>query len=175
MTTQDLSNTEFNEYYGRYIYKLDAGLALRQGFVEGGKILCNFFEKIPEERLLYRYAVDKWSIKEVLQHLIDTERIFIYRCFRIARNDKIELAGYNQDIYIEPSGAHQKSRGQLLAEFSAGRAASISLLNSLTDIDLQRIGTTYGGAMSARAAAFTIIGHDIWHMEVISELYLENS
>lgn len=173
MTITDLANTEHDPYYSRYIRKLSEDTRLREGFKTGGEQVREFFTNLPEEKLNYRYRPEKWSVKEAFQHLIDTERIFMYRCFRIARGDKIALAGYSQDIYIEPSRASQKSRDQLIGEFIATRSASISLLDSLTDSDLQQIGDANGGAMSARAAAFTIIGHDIWHMEVIKDLYLE--
>ncbi|MGH1366749.1 MAG: DinB family protein [Calditrichia bacterium] len=175
MTINDLVNTEHDPYYGRYIDKLSNETRLRDGFKVGGERVRQFFMSVPEDRLDYRYQTDKWSVKEVFQHIIDTERIFMYRCFRIARNDKTSLAGFNQDLYLEPSGASKKSREQLIGEFIATRAASISLLDSLSDSNLQHIGDANGGAMSARAAAFTIIGHDIWHMEVVSKLYLEDS
>ena len=78
----------------------------------------------------------KWCIKEILQHLIDTERIFMYRCFRIARNDKTALAGFDQNIYVDPSSAVNKSIEILLDEFRVVRESSISLLNSLSDENL---------------------------------------
>ncbi|MCF6280475.1 MAG: DinB family protein, partial [Flavobacteriaceae bacterium] len=145
---------------------------LLEGFEIGEKNVIQFFESIPNDKLEYRYQPEKWTIKEVFQHLIDTERIFMYRCFRIARNDKTALTGYNQNIYIEPSGANKKSINALLNEFKVVRQSSISLLNSLTDEDLCNVGTSSNVPMSARAAAYIIIGHDIWHMDVIKEKYL---
>ncbi|MEL6821891.1 MAG: DinB family protein [Calditrichota bacterium] len=173
MTINDLANTEHDPYYGRYIRKLSDDLRLRDGFKIGGDKVRQFFKNLPDEMLGYRYQPEKWCVKEVFQHLIDTERVFMYRCFRIARGDKTALAGFNQNIFVEPSKAMEKSRDQLIGEFIATRAASISLLDSLTNADLLQIGDANGGAMSARAAAFTIIGHDIWHMDVIRNLYLE--
>ena len=172
MTKSDLNPSEFDEYYSRYINKLSNEAELRKGFVNGKDTLINFFKSIPEEKLTYRYRPEKWSVKEILQHLIDTERIFMYRCFRIARRDETALAGYDQNIYITPSGANDKSINSLLNEFLINRNHSISLLDSLTDENLCFIGNSNGGVMSARAAAFTIIGHDIWHMEVIKHKYL---
>ncbi len=172
MTTLNLKETEFDSYYRRYIDKLSKNIDLRNGFVIGQKNVIQFFEAIPKEKLDYRYALEKWSIKEILQHLIDTERIFMYRCFRIARNDKTSLAGFDQNIYIVPSNADSKSIESLIEEFVSVRQSSISLLNSLSDENLKSIGFSNEAAMSARAAAFTIIGHDIWHMDVIKEKYL---
>ena len=108
----------------------------------------------------------------MFQHLIDTERIFAYRAFRIGRGDPAPLADFDQNLYVSPSQAQQKSRAVLLAEFVAVRDSSIALVNSFTDEDLRRMGVASGHPMSARAAAFTIIGHEVWHMDVINELYL---
>lgn len=172
MTRLDLETAEYDVYYQRYIDKLGNNIELRKGFEVGKQVMLNFFRNIPEDKQNYRYEPDKWSIKEILQHLIDTERIFLYRCFRIARRDKTPLAGYDQNVYIDPSGADNKTMEELLQEFEINRNNSISLLLSLSDNNLTFIGNSNGGEMSARAAAFTIIGHDIWHMEVIKERYL---
>ena len=104
--------------------------------------------------------------------MIDTERIFQYRCFRIARHDKTELAGFDQNIFIEPSMASNKTIEAIVSEFIAVRDSSLSLLHSLSEMDLAQIGVANSGDMSARAAAFVITGHEIWHMEIISERYL---
>jgi uncharacterized damage-inducible protein DinB len=172
MIIKDLKETEFDSYYGRYINKLPDNVKLRKGFEIGMNTVIQFFESIPKDKLDYRYASEKWNIKEILQHLIDTERIFMYRCFRIARNDKTSLAGFDQNIYIEPSNASNKTIEVLIDEFKSVRQSSITLLDSLSDENLKLIGFSNSAAMSARAAAFTIIGHDIWHMDVIKEKYL---
>ncbi|MCH2195975.1 DinB family protein [Kordia sp.] len=172
MTKSDLNSSEFDEYYKRYIDKLANDTQLRKGFEVGKKSVVNFFTSIPEEKLSFRYQPTKWSVKEVLQHLIDTERIFMYRCFRIARRDTTALTGFDQNIYVEPSKAHDKSIQDLLNEFIINRNNFIALLNSVSDDDLAFIGNSNGGAMSARAAAFTILGHDIWHIDVITNKYL---
>ncbi|MFY0604986.1 MAG: DinB family protein [Flavobacteriaceae bacterium] len=172
MTKLELDSKEYDVYYHRYIDKLSESTSLRKGFLMGKKVVVDFFKSIPEDTLTYRYQPEKWSVKEILQHLIDTERVFIYRCFRIARKDTTPLAGFDQNIYIEPSGANNKSIDDLLNEFIINRNNSMVLLNSLSDEDLKFIGNSNGGKISARAAAFTIIGHDIWHMEVIKEKYL---
>lgn len=172
MIRTDISPLEYDVYYKRYLDKLSEDTELKIGFKSGKKEVIDFFRKIPEDKLDYRYQPEKWSIKEVLQHLIDTERIFIYRCFRIARRDETPLTGFDQNTYIEPSGASEKSIDQLLYEYEINRNNSINLLLSLSDEDLAFVGNSNGGPMSARVAAFTILGHDIWHMEVIKEKYL---
>jgi uncharacterized damage-inducible protein DinB len=172
MTRKDLKKEEFNPYYGNYINKLDINLDLRTGFTIGKEKVCNFFKAIPNEKLDFKYTSDKWTIKEVFQHIIDTERIFIYRLFRIARGDKTSLTGFDQNIYVKPSRANEKTIDDLLNEFTATRDYSISLINSLSNEDLKTVGFSNEDKMSARAAAFTIIGHEIWHIEVIKDKYL---
>ena len=172
MIKQDLKQTEFNEYYSGYLNKLPDTISLIKGYEQGKKDVIDFFTSIPEEKLTYRYLPEKWSIKEVFQHLIDTERVFMYRCFRIARKDATPLSGFDQDTYITPSRADYKSLDQLIKEFEINRNNSISLLQSLSDEDLQFIGNSNGGAMSARAAAFIVLGHDIWHVDIVKERYL---
>lgn len=172
MTKKDIVPDEFDPYYWRYIDKLSEEVHLRESFKLGKDKVEAFFNRIPLEKHTYAYAEGKWTCKEVLQHLVDTERIFQYRCFRIARNDATELAGFDQNIYMDPAQANSKSMVSLIGEFTAVRDASIALLDSLSDDDLRNIGTANNGTMSARAAAFTIPGHDIWHMEILTEKYL---
>ncbi len=172
MTANDLNKAEYNEYYQRYIDKISGTQQLREGFFVGRNLMLDFFNKIPDEKWYYRYGVDKWTIKEVLQHLIDTERVFAYRVFRIARNDKTPLAAFDQNIYIGPSKANTKSETALIKEYETVRENTIVLIDSLSDEDLCTVGISSEAPMSARAAAFTIIGHEIWHMEIIKERYL---
>ncbi len=172
MTTQDLKSSEYNEYYKRYIDKLSPKILLREGYKVGKDSVLDFFKSIPKDKLEFRYDIGKWTVKEVLQHLIDTERIFMYRCFRIARRDSAPLMGFDQDIYVEPSMANVKSIDDLLKEYEINRNNSIVMIDSLSDDDLKFVGIASDSPMSARAAAFTILGHDIWHMDVIKVRYL---
>jgi len=172
MKKSELASTEYNEYYARYINNLEENVNLFDSYETGKHYVTEFFKSIPKEKLEYRYEPNKWSIKEILQHLIDTERIFLYRCFRIARHDKTALAGFDQDIYIEPSGANAKTIDDLIHEFTINRENSITLLKSLSSDNFKQIGNASNNDISARAAAFIIPGHDIWHIDVIKERYL---
>lgn len=172
MTKSALNTNEFDSYFGKYLNKLSGTTNLQEGFITGKENVIKFFNSIPESKLEYRYAPEKWSVKEVFQHIIDTERIFLYRCFRIARRDITPLTSFDQNIYIKPSKANNKSMKDLLFEFETNRNNSICILKSLSNEDLCFIGTSSGASMSARAAAFCIIGHDIWHMDIINERYL---
>jgi len=172
MTTKDLIKEEYNPFYDTYIGILPKDLSLIDGFEAGLNHVKTFFTSIPEEKLEYRYAEGKWSIKEVFQHIIDTERIFMYRCLRVARQDKTALAGFEQDDYIEPSKANNKSIERLLEEYHTTRQYSIVLLKSFSVDDLKFIGNANGSPMSARSAAFSTIGHEIHHLNIIKERYL---
>lgn len=172
MIKKELQPQEFDNYYARYINKLEDSIELLQSFKDDKMQVVDFFSSIPENKLEFRYQPEKWSCKEILQHLIDTERIFMHRCFRIARRDATMLSGFDQNIYISPSNAHYKTLEELLVEFKITRESSINLLESLHPKDLAFIGNANGGSMSARAAAYVIPGHNIWHIEVIEERYL---
>lgn len=172
MFKKDLQPKEYNEYFARYIDKVSNETALISGFKEDKKMIINFFSSIPKEKLTFRYQPKKWTIKELLQHIIDTERIFMYRLLRIARKDTTALAGYDQDIYIEPSGANNKSIEELIHEFTLTRIHSINLISSISDENLMQLGTATNSTISARACAFILLGHSIWHIEVIKQKYL---
>ena len=172
MTKQDLASEEYHPYYRTYINMIPESVDLVEGFELGFKNIEAFFKTIPKEKLEYKYAEDKWTIKEVFQHIIDTERIFMYRCLRVARHDKTALAGFEQNDYVMPSKANNKSIEALLEEYGTTRQYSIVLLKSLGVEDLKCIGQASGNVMSARSAAFSTIGHEIWHMNIIKERYL---
>lgn len=172
MQKQELKTTEYSEYFSRYIDKVASTTTLYEGFKDDQKMVVDFFTSIPADKLNFRYEADKWDVKEVLQHIIDTERIFMYRFFRIARKDNSPLVGFDQDIYIAPSGASNKTIEELIHEFTTTRLYSLNLIASISDENLKNMGTASGSAMSARACAFTLLGHSIWHIEVIKQRYL---
>ena len=102
MKVTDLSTLECNAYYETYTNKVSKDIALIDGFIDAKNSVVDFFKSIPEHKLEYQYASDKWSIKEILQHIIDTERVFMYRCFRIARHDTTPLADLSKTILLIP-------------------------------------------------------------------------
>lgn len=172
MTTKDLKPNEYSSFYRTYIDLIPKELTLIEGYRGGLKNVETFFSSIPEEKLNYVYAAEKWTVKEILQHIIDAERVFMYRCFRIARHDATPLSGFDENNYIVPSLAGNKSLDSLLEEYKAVRHSSIVLLQSLKDEDLAFIGNANGNNMSARAAAFSVLGHELWHIKIIRERYL---
>jgi len=173
MKKQELQPTEFNEFYARYLDKVPDNTSLKEGFESDKETIIRFFSSISKDKLEYRYQPEKWSIKEVLQHIIDTERVFMYRILRIARNDTSPIEGFDQDIYIKPLEADSKTIEDLLNEFSVTRLYSINLLNSISEEHLKNMGVANNTPVSARACAFILLGHSVWHIEIIKERYLK--
>jgi len=147
---------------GRVLWHLKNNLAATTEFLGG----------LSEEQLLHRYAEGKWTIKEILAHIIDDERIFSYRALRFARNDKTELPGFEQDEYALNSGANERDINDLLKEFGAVRESTIALFDSFNDEALLRSGVASGNVLSVRAAAYHIAGHEMRHVNIIKERYL---
>ncbi len=132
------------------------------------------FGGVKPENQNYRYAKDKWSIKELLGHINDAERIFGYRALRIARKDKTHLAGFEENHYVKNGFYDQRSMSSLLAEFTALRKANIELFKSLDEERLAYKGTANGSTVSVRALAYIISGHTIHHLGVLKERYLSH-
>ena len=131
-----------------------------------------FLRSLTEDELLYRYAEGKWTIKEIVQHLSDDERIYAYRALRFARNDRTELPGFDQDDYTSVAGANDRGLDDLLTELATVRAATLSLYSGLSNETLSRTGIADGNVMSVRAIAYHIAGHELQHINIIRERYL---
>jgi len=172
MNISNLEQTEYPIYYQNYLNMVSKETDLLVGFKDNSNTVLDFFESLPSEKLTSAYAEGKWTVKEVFQHLIDTERVFQYRCFCIARRDKNALPGFDENAYVPASKASLKSIESLIEEFKAVRHSFLVLLNSLNEEDLKVVGNVNGNAMSSRAAAFIVLGHYMWHLNIIKECYL---
>jgi hypothetical protein len=128
--------------------------------------------KASDEKACQSYAPGKWSIKEVVGHVIDSERIFAYRALRISRNDKTPLAGFEQDDYVAGTNFNTRPLAGLIEEFKAVRSASIHLFKPLTDAEWQRRGIANGKEITTRALAYNIAGHELHHVGVLKSRYL---
>ena len=163
---------EYPPYAEIYIGLLpDDGLVLNH-LRENGKATRDLILSLPEDKLAFRYAEGKWTIKEILAHLIDDERIYAYRALRFARNDGTELPGFEQDDYALHSGANLRGVGSLLREFAAVRRSTVALFDSFDDEALLRSGVADGKRSSVRALAYHIAGHELRHVNIIKERYL---
>ncbi len=162
---------EYGEYYGKYISLVHEG-DIREAFARQSAELRAAHAGIPETRGDFAYAEGKWTIKEVLSHLIDGERIFAYRMLRIARGDETPIEGFEQDGYIENSNANNRTFADLLDEFELSRKANVLFLNNLDEAALKRMGTASDVPVSVRALANIAIGHVRHHLGILEERYL---
>ncbi|HEX8719296.1 MAG TPA: DinB family protein [Pyrinomonadaceae bacterium] len=149
----------------------DDGLVLRH-MSESVKETTAFVLSLPEEKLTFRYAEGKWTVKEILAHVIDDERIYAYRALRFARGDRTELPGFEQDYYAINSGANRRTAESLLGEFAAVRRSTVALFDSFDDEALLRSGVADGNRATVRALAYHIAGHELRHVRIIKERYL---
>lgn len=127
---------------------------------------------LSDEKLSTPCAPGEWTIKEILVHVIDTERIFAYRALRFARNDATELPGWEQDPYVAASGANTRTIESILEELTAVRLASIALFNTFDEEVMQRSGIANKHNLSVRSALYQIAGHELHHVKSIRENYL---
>jgi len=171
MKPSDLLDNEYLPYFGLYIGKAPQSTIL-QGLETGIETVLNVLQEFPIEKFDYRYAVGKWTIKEVLQHIIDTERIFGYRALRIARGDQTPIAGFDQDDYVTAAKSSDKLFDAMLEDYKVCRANTIAMFRSFDDEMLMQIGNVSGANMSTRAAGYIIVGHELHHMDVLQERYL---
>jgi len=147
---------------GRLLEHFETSLVTTLALVKG----------LSEGQLLFRYAEGKWTIKEILVHLIDDERIYVYRALRFARRDKTELPGFEQDDFARYSGANERSIESILDEFMTTRKSTISFFAGLEDAAFLRSGIGSGNKVTVRALAYHIAGHEMRHMNIIRERYL---
>lgn len=159
-------------YYHAYIERVPEGEIvdlLDFSLAESLKTLV----MIPESKGEYRYESGKWSIKDVLQHLIDTERIFNFRALAFARGEKNEIAGYDHNAYVDHANANRRSLKSLLEEYRRLRASTIDLFKSFDQDQLKLKGKANGQTLSVAQIGYVIIGHEMHHVGIIEERYLD--
>lgn len=161
-------------YYENYISLIKTE-DLGNTFTVNEKEVQEFFASITPELENYAYEPGKWTIKEVLNHIIDTERIFAYRVLRFARKDAQQNLSFDQDQYVLNAELVHRSLNELVQEFTTVRQATISLYKSFSPEALERIGSTAAGNAGVNAIGFTICGHATHHINVIKERYLKNN
>nr|WP_294938331.1 DinB family protein [uncultured Flavobacterium sp.] len=174
MNSTQLLPDEYAVHYKPYIDALGGEVNLLDELEISMHRTVQFVQDIPMDKFDYRYAEGKWTIKEIIQHIIDAERIFAYRALRFSRNDATPLPGFDENRYAEVVNpvANKRHLKDLLTEFTAVRHATISLFKSFTEEDLLKKGVASENVMSVRAAGFVIIGHQNHHKKVFSERYL---
>ena len=164
-------DTEYAPFYAAYVAGVpedDVVGVLR----DSGRDIVAALAAIPEARGGFRYAADKWSVREVIGHLIDAERIFAYRALRLARADATPLPGFEENDYVRAAGSDARALADLTDELSAVRDATARLFASLPDEAWERRGVVNGREVSVRALAYITAGHARHHLDVLRKRYL---
>ncbi len=166
------AQSEYHEFYETYISKVPDGIDVT-AFLEDQRIgLISTFENLPSEKQNYKYADGKWSIKELLRHIIDAESLFAYRAFTISKKTGVELAGMDQDDYMDGTNDSENSFQDLIEEFDLQRRSNIRMIQNIHDNTFEIIGNANGTPVSVRANVYIIAGHTEHHLEVLKERYL---
>ncbi len=175
MPTRDsLTPEEYSTYYSRYITLVPSHLHLLTVLDDSHVMLYDWLKHVTARQgELYRYAPEKWTVVQAMQHVIDTERIFCYRALRFARADDTALQGFDQDAFAKTAGADTRALADLREEFDVVRASTRHLFKSFTETELSRRGQMSGYEHSVRAIGFIIAGHTFHHKQVFEERYGE--
>jgi putative aminopeptidase FrvX len=169
--TQRPAPEEFGAHFGKYIEIVPDGsiVDILAGYL---KSTAEFLSDIPQAKGEYRYEPGKWSLKQVIGHISDTERVMSYRLLRIARGDSTPLPGFDQDAYVSNVDFDAYSLSDLIEDYISVRRATMTLVRGLADDAWSRMGTASSAPMSARALAYVIAGHELHHLRILKEKYL---
>jgi hypothetical protein len=162
---------EFSPYYASYIGRIADDEEILTVLADQHGEVLERLGKVPASRGDYRYAPGKWSVKEVVGHLSDSERIFAYRANRSARGDTAQLPGFDENAYVPAMAAGPRTLPDLAAEWGDVRRATLALFRHLPEAAWQRRGVASGAPVSVRALAYILGGHVRHHMEVLDERY----
>jgi len=162
---------EYASFYKNYI-ALATGNNINDVIVNHNNTISKFYSNLPEEKADYAYAEGKWTIKDLLQHLIDAERIFVYRATRFARKDNQSLLGFEENDYAQNANAITRTLQSLKEELSALRKSTNLFLENLNDDQLAQNGAANNNLITVNAIAFIIFGHLLHHKNIIEERYL---
>ena len=165
------AETEYASYYARYVARVPKGDVLQTLSTQVGETV-RALASLTEERSRLRYAPDKWSIREVLGHMIDAERIFGHRALTIARADPNPLPGFDENEYAKTSHADSRSLAELVDELQIVRRSTVALFKSFDAEMVNRRGTANNVEVSVRALAFIIAGHERHHLDILQSRYL---
>lgn len=168
---KDLQSNEYVPYQMNYI-KLISEQNIVKGLIDQKEEMIHFFKSIPVFKQEYSYEAGKWTIKDLLLHLIDAERIFSYRALRIVRNDSTALPGFDENKYVVIANANEREFENLLKEYCVVRDATISLFENFSAKDLLKLGTASGASVSVRGIGYCVLGHELHHKQIIIERYL---
>ncbi|WP_440999491.1 DinB family protein [Fodinibius sp. SL11] len=161
---------EYGDFYEGYINLVNEPNVIEALIRQGQKVYA-LIQQLTDEEAKYRYRDDKWSVQEIIGHLVDTERIMAYRALCISRGEQSPLPGYDHESYVEQGNFDQRSLQSLSTEYDALRNANISMFSSFTEEQISRKGTANGVPVSVRGLAFIIAGHERHHLNILENKY----
>lgn len=170
ITKKDISVPEFYTGYVNAIQEDE----LLEALANNSRQFRKFLKQIPGKKINYAYAEGKWTIKELLQHIIDAERVFVYRALSFARKDAALLPGFDENVWAITARAPRRKWNDLVDEFKALRSANQAFFASLDEEQLQQSGTANNNSMTVAGLGFVVAGHVAHHMRIIRERYLED-
>jgi hypothetical protein len=162
---------EYADFYGGYIARVADSANAIQDLVKQRERVSALLNPLSDAQAAFRYAPEKWSVREVVGHMADVERIFGYRLLRIARGDGTPLPGFDENAYVRLAGSDARALGDIVAEWVAVRNATIALVQGLPPAGWERLGTANGSPISARALFYIIAGHVEHHCEMLRTRY----
>jgi len=162
---------EYNPYYHKYSERVPDGDIRSLIRVQLADTLA-LLRPLTEAQAGHRYAEDKWTVRQVVGHMTDVERIMMYRALRIARGDQTPLPGFDENVYANTAGFDQRSLRSLVGELEATRGATAALFHNLPAEAWERTGTANDNPVSVRAIAYIIAGHELHHREILQSRYL---
>ncbi len=165
--------TEYDPFYETYVGKVPDGDVVTSMGREL-EALVSLLGNLPAERETYRYAPDKWSIREIVGHLIDSERLFGYRALSFARGDAGPLPGMEADDWARASNANERPLGELMDELRHVRLGHVAMFGGFDETMAMRTGIASGCSVSVGALAYIIVGHEMHHRGVLRERYLRD-
>lgn len=169
---QPPSANEYRPYFSRYIQRVQIGSFI-DTLNNNTQVVIDTFGSISEDKHDYRYAAEKWSIKQMLTHITDIERVMNYRALVAARNDTSALLpAMEQDLYADNAKTAHRSLHSIIEEFATVRASTRTLFMHMNDEETKRTANVDGQKTSARALGYIIIGHAIHHLNILKERYL---
>ena len=163
---------EYAAYYKGYIDSVPQG-DLLEIMDKQNTQFCEFFAHVNEEKAAYRYAKGKWTLKEVLGHIIDLELVFLYRAICISRKESQDLPGFEQEDYIKNSNYSKMTLNELVEQFYLVRKSSVAMFKSFSPKMWALSGIANNHRVSVRALAYIMTGHVIHHMKIINSKYLK--
>jgi uncharacterized damage-inducible protein DinB len=163
---------EYARYYEQYLDVVPAELKVLKALKEQAKNLVSLYKAQSEEQLRFAYAEGKWNMKDILMHLIDVERVFVYRAMRFARKDKSPLPFFDENDFAKNAQANNIPLPRLLKEYQSVRAATLAFFNNLQAKQLKETGIAGQASMSVRACVWIIYAHELHHLNIINERYL---